>query len=63
MILWWVVLALLLLYLVCEVLADRWMVPHFAVRSSFDYSRWLAQGFSACSAVFAFVAGLLVTCS
>ena len=27
----------------CEVLADRWVVPHFAVRSSFDYSRWLAR--------------------
>ena len=27
----------------CEVLTDRWVVPHFAVRSSFDYSRWLAR--------------------
>ena len=27
----------------CEVLTDRWVVPHVAVRSSFDYSRWLAK--------------------
>ena len=27
----------------CGVLADRWVVPHFAVRSSFDYSRWLTR--------------------
>ena len=24
----------------CGVLTDRWVVPHFAVRSSFNYSRW-----------------------
>ena len=27
----------------CEVLRDRWVVPHFAVRTRFDYSRWLAR--------------------
>ena len=27
----------------CEVLVDRWVVPHFAVRTCFDYSRWLAR--------------------
>ena len=27
----------------CEVLVDRWVVPHFAVRACFDYSRWLAR--------------------
>ena len=27
----------------CGVLTDRWEVPHFAVRSSFDYSRWLTR--------------------
>ena len=26
----------------CEVMRDRWTVPHFAVRTCFDYSRWLA---------------------
>ena len=27
----------------CEVMRDRWFVPHFAVRTCFDYSRWLAK--------------------
>ena len=27
----------------CEVLRERWVVPHFAVRTCFDYSRWLAR--------------------
>ena len=27
----------------CEVLVDRWVVPHFAVLTCFDYSRWLAR--------------------
>ena len=27
----------------CEVMRDRWVVPHFAVRTCFDYSRWLAK--------------------
>ena len=27
----------------CEVVRDRWVVPHFAVRTCFDYSRWLAR--------------------
>ena len=27
----------------CGVLTDRWVVPHFAVRTCFDYSRWLAR--------------------
>ena len=27
----------------CEVWVDRWVVLHFAVRTSFDYSRWLAS--------------------
>ena len=26
----------------CEIMRDRWMVPHFAVRTCFDYSRSLA---------------------
>ena len=27
----------------CEVLQDRRVVPHFSVRTCFDYSRWLAK--------------------
>ena len=27
----------------CEVVRDRWVVPHSAVRTCFDYSRWLAR--------------------
>ena len=27
----------------CEVMRDRWVVPHFAGRTCFDYSRWLAK--------------------
>ena len=27
----------------CGVLTDRWVVPHFAFRSSFDYSRWFTR--------------------
>ena len=27
----------------CEVMRDRWVVLHFAVRTCFDYSRWLAK--------------------
>ena len=27
----------------CEVMRDRWVVPHFAVRTCFDYFRWLAR--------------------
>ena len=27
----------------CEVMRDRWVVPHFAVRTCFYYSRWLAR--------------------
>ena len=27
----------------CEVMRDRWVMPHFAVRTCFDYSRWLAR--------------------
>ena len=27
----------------CGVLVDRWVVPHFAVRACFDYSRWLTR--------------------
>ena len=27
----------------CGVLQDRWVVPHFAVRACFDYSRWFAK--------------------
>ena len=27
----------------CEVLTDRWVVPHFAFRSYFDCSQWLAR--------------------
>ena len=27
----------------CEVMRDRWVVPHFSVRTCFDYSRWLAK--------------------
>ena len=27
----------------CEVMRDRWVVPRFAVRTCFDYSRWLAR--------------------
>ena len=27
----------------CKVVRDRWVVPHFAVRTCFDYSRWLAR--------------------
>ena len=27
----------------CEVLRDRWVVPHFAVRTCFDDFRWLAK--------------------
>ena len=27
----------------CEVMRDRWVVPHFAVRTCFDCSRWLAK--------------------
>ena len=26
-----------------EVMRDRWVVPHFVVRTCFDYSRWLAK--------------------
>ena len=51
---------LLLLFLVVGVLTDRWVVPHFAVRSSFDYFSLAYEGFFACSAL-AFVACLLVT--
>ena len=42
----------------CEVLVDRWVVPHFAVRTCFDYSRWLARVSLPLQR-----AGLLVTCS
>ena len=34
---------LLLLVSGCEVWVDRWVVPHFAVRTCFDYSMWLAK--------------------
>ena len=27
----------------CEVMRDRWVVPRFAVRTCFDYFRWLAK--------------------
>ena len=27
----------------CEVLVDRWVVPHFTMRACFDYSRWLTR--------------------
>ena len=41
-ILWWVALVAAAIS-GCEVLVDRWVVPHFAVRTCFDYSRWLAR--------------------
>ena len=27
----------------CEVVQDRWVVPHFAFRTCFENSRWLAK--------------------
>ena len=27
----------------CVVQADRWILPHLAVRAHFEYSRWVSQ--------------------